>query len=88
MKNYVILRICNKADGTSAIPVSATETEVDAWKEFYRLCGQAVDSTHLTDTVLLLSKEGNKIQSRMFVHNPEPEPEPEPDPDPDPYGTE
>ena len=36
MKEFVVVRICNKADGTVACPVSSFENEVDANKEFYR----------------------------------------------------
>ena len=76
MKEFVVVRICNKADGTVAIPVSSFENEVDANKEFYRLCGLAVDSTHLTDAVSLLTKQGFELKHEFFTHDaPAPEPE-------------
>lgn len=68
MKNFVVVRIANKQDGTVAIPVSSFETEADAWKEFYRLCGQAVDSEHLLDSVSILTKEGFEMDHRAFPH--------------------
>ena len=68
MKNFVVIRIANKQDGTISIPVAAFETEAEAWKEFYRLCGQAVDSTHLLDSVSILTKEGFEMEHRSFEH--------------------
>lgn len=68
MKNFVVVRIANKQDGTVAIPVSAYDTEAEAWKEFYRLCGQAVDSTNLMDSVSILTKEGFEMDHRAFPH--------------------
>ena len=68
MKNYVVLRIANKQDGTVACPVASFETEAEAWKEFYRLCGQAVDSAHLMDSVAILNKEGFEIDHKCFEH--------------------
>lgn len=75
MKNYVVLRIANKADGTFNAPVQGFESESAAWKEFFRLCGAAVDSTHLVDSVVIMSKEGFELDHRVFLHGTEPEPE-------------
>ena len=74
MRNYLVLRFANKLDGTAVAPVSSYENKADAQKEFFRLCGQAVDSTHLTDAVMLMSKEGVVFESRCFEH-PAEEPE-------------
>ena len=68
MKNYLVIRFCNKLDGTVACPVATYEYEEAAWKEFYRLCGQAVDSTHITDTVMILTKGGTLLDSKCFEH--------------------
>ena len=76
MKEYVVVRICNKLDGTVAVPVSTHETEEAAQKEFFRQCGLAVDSTHLTDAVSLLTKQGFELKHEYFTH-PAPEPEQE-----------
>lgn len=70
MKEYAILRVCNKLDGTVACPVSTLDTETAAWKEYYRQLGLAVDSTHLTDAVMLLDKDGFLLDSRSFHHDP------------------
>lgn len=68
MKEYVVIRICNKQDGTVACPVSTFETEAEAQKEFFRQCGLAVDSTHLTDAVSLLTKQGFELKHEYFTH--------------------
>lgn len=77
MKNFVVIRIANKQDGTAACPVATFENEADAWKEFYRLCGQAVDSAHLMDSVAILTKQGFELDHKTFEHEPAREPEPE-----------
>lgn len=71
MKNFFVVRLANKQDGTVACPVSSHETEADAWKEFYRLCGQAVDSAHLVDSVAILTKEGFELDHKCFEHEAE-----------------
>ena len=70
MKEFFVVRLCNKQDGTVAAPVASFDTESEAWKEFYRLCGQAVDSTHLTDSVVLMTKGGFALDSKTFAHAP------------------
>lgn len=70
MKEYFVVRLCNKQDGTIACPVTACDTEAEALKAFFRLCGQAVDSEHLVDAVSLLNKEGFEIDHRCFEHAP------------------
>lgn len=70
MKEFVVLRIANKQDGTVACPVSTYEDEPSAWKEFYRLCGQAVDSPHLMDAVTILTKQGFELDHTVFEHEP------------------
>lgn len=78
MKEFVVLRIANKADGTTVAPVKTFETEVEAQKEFFRSCAAAVDSENITDAVSLISKEGFEIKHEYFEHEaPAPEPEPE-----------
>lgn len=69
MKEFVVLRIANKADGTTVAPVKTFETEVEAEKEFFRSCAAAVDSENVTDAVTLLSKQGFEIKHEYFVHD-------------------
>lgn len=78
MYNFFIVRITNRVDGTFGNSVKAYETEAEAMKEYFRQAGQAVDTTHLTDSVSLLTKEGFELKHEVFMHDaPEPTPEPE-----------
>lgn len=68
MYNYFVVRFTNRTDGTSGNSVKGYETEADAIKEFFRQAGQAVDTTHLTDSVSLLTKEGFEVRHEYFEH--------------------
>ena len=69
MFNYFIVRITNRTDGTAGKTVREYETESDALKEFFRQAGQAVDTTHLTDSVTMLTKEGFEVRHEVFLHD-------------------
>ena len=76
MYEYFVVRITNRTDGTAGKVVKEYETETEALKEFFRQAGQAVDTTHLTDSVTMLTKEGFEVRHEVFFHNaPTPEPE-------------
>ena len=76
MYNFFIVRITNRTDGTAGKTVKEYETEAEALKEFFRQAGQAVDTTHLTDSVTMLTKEGFELKHEVFLHEaPTPEPE-------------
>ena len=78
MYNFFIVRITNRLDGTAGKTVKEYENESDALKEFFRQAGQAVDTTHLTDSVTMLTKEGFELRHEVFLHDaPAPEPETE-----------
>ena len=79
MYNFMIVRITNRVDGTFGNSVKAYESEADALREFFREAGQAVDTTHLTDSVTMRNKEGFELKHEVFTHDaPVPEPtEPE-----------
>lgn len=68
MYNFFVVRFTNRIDGTTGNSVKAYETETDALKEFLRQAGQAVDTTHLTDSVSLLTKEGFEVRHEYFEH--------------------
>ena len=68
MYNFFVVRFTNRVDGTSGNSVKPYEKESDAIKEFFRQAGQAVDSTHLTDSVSLLTKEGFGVRHEYFEH--------------------
>lgn len=75
MYNYFIVRITNRLDGTAGKTVKEYENESDALKEFFRQAGQAVDTTHLTDSVTMLTKEGFELKHEVFLHDAPTEPE-------------
>lgn len=76
MYNFFIARITNRLDGTAGKTVKEYENESDALKEFFRQAGQAVDTTHLTDSVTMLTKEGFELKHEVFLHEaPQTEPE-------------
>ena len=74
MYNYFVVRFTNRQDGTFGSSVKAYEAEADALKEFFREAGQAVDTTHLTDSVTMLTKEGFELRHEVFMHDPVPVP--------------
>ena len=76
MYNFVIVRFTNRTDGSFGNVCNKFETEADALKDYFRECGKAVDSTHLTDSVTMMTKEGFELRHEVFFHEPEPE-EPE-----------
>lgn len=68
MYNFFIVRITNRTDGTAGKTVKEYVTEAEALKEFFRQAGQAVDTTHLTDSVTMLTKEGFELRHEVFIH--------------------
>ena len=76
MYEFFIVRVTNRTDGTFGNSVKGYKTEAEALKEFFREAGQAVDTTHLTDSVTMLTKEGFEVRHEVFLHDaPAPTPE-------------
>lgn len=76
MYNYAIVRFTNRVDGTFGNVIHPFESETDALKDYFRECGKAVDSTHLTDSVSMMTKEGFEMRHEYFEHEaPAPTPE-------------
>ena len=73
MYEFFIVRLTNRVDGTFGNVVHGFTAEAEALKDYFRECGKAVDSTHLTDSVSLLSKEGFEIKHETFLHEAQPE---------------
>ena len=73
MYEFFIVRFTNRVDGTFGSVVHGFTAEAEALKDYFRECGKAVDSTHLTDSVSLLSKEGFEIKHETFIHEAAPE---------------
>lgn len=75
MYEFVVFRFTNHTDGTTGNIVHPFTTEAEAIKDFFKEAGKAVDSTHLTDSVSLLTKEGFEVRHECFTHEaPIPEP--------------
>jgi len=69
MYEFFIVRVTNRVDGTFGNSVKGYNTEAEAIKEFFRQAGQAVDTTHLTDSVTMLTKEGFEVRHEVFLHD-------------------
>lgn len=72
MQNYVTMEICVVADtGRIAAPVNAFESVEDARVDFYGKCKNAVKSSYLTHTVLLMNASGSILEGpKCFRHEP------------------
>lgn len=75
MYNFFVVRITNRLDETFGSSVKAYKNESDALREFFRQVGQAVDTTHLTDSVTMLTEEGFELKHEVFLHEAPTEPE-------------
>lgn len=69
MYNFAVVRFTNRTDSTFGNIAHPFETEADALKDYFRECGKAVDSTHLTDSVSLMTKEGFELRHEVFLHD-------------------
>lgn len=69
MYEFFIVRFTNRTDGTFGNVVHGFANEAEALKDYFRECGKAVDSTHLTDSVSLLTKEGFELRHETFQHD-------------------
>lgn len=76
MTEFVVVRFTNRTDGSFGNLIHNFESEAEALKDYFREVGKAVDSTHLTDSVSLLTKEGFEVKHECFFHEPAPEEEP------------
>lgn len=72
MYEFVVFRFTNHTDGTTGNIVHPFMTEAEAIKDFFKEAGKAVDSTHLTDSVSLLTKEGFEVRHECFKHEAQP----------------
>lgn len=70
MKKYIVIRMCNRQDGSFVAPAESYEEETPARSTFYTRAGQAVASDNLTDTVILVTAEGFQLDKASFTHAP------------------
>lgn len=68
MTEFVVVRFTNRLDGTFGNIIHNFDNESEALKDYFREVGKAVDSTHLTDSVSLLTKEGFEVKHECFMH--------------------
>ena len=68
MYEFFVVRVTNRVDGTFGNSVKGYKSDSEALKEFFRQAGQAVDTTHLTDSVTMLTKEGFEVRHEVFLH--------------------
>ena len=68
MQNFIVLRISVQDNGRIAAPVNAYETEGDAWRQYFTLCSQAVNSAYPFDSVVIMTKEGFTLEKKTFEH--------------------
>ena len=68
MTEFVVVRFTNRLDGTFGNVVHNFDNETEALKDYFREAGKAVDSTHLTDSISLLTKEGFEVRHDCFFH--------------------
>lgn len=76
MYDFAIVRFTNRIDGTFGSIIHPFETESEALKDYFRECGKAVDSTHITDSVSMMTKEGFELKHEVFFHDDTPMGEP------------
>ena len=68
MQNFIVLRISVQENGRIAAPVNAYETEGDAWRQYFTLCSQAVNSSYTSDSVVIMTKDGFTLEKKTFEH--------------------
>ena len=80
MQNYIVLEITRNAQGNIGVYPSAKETEEAAWKKYYQVLQNAVDSQTPLHSAVIMGADGFVLERKSYVH-PIPEPEPEPEPE-------
>ena len=78
MQNYIVLEITRNVQGSIGVYPSAKETEEAAWKKYYQILTNAVDSQSPLHGAVIMGADGFVIERKTFMH-PIPEPEPEPE---------
>jgi len=88
MQKFIVLEITRNAQGNIGVYPSAKETEEAAWKKYFQVLANAVDSQSPLHSVVLMGADGFVIEQKSYTHaipvpTPEPEPEPEPEDEPE-----
>ena len=82
MQKFIVLEITRNAQGNIGVYPSAKETEEAAWKKYYQVCANAVDSQSPLHSAVIMGADGFVIERKSYTH-PIPEPEPQPEPEPE-----
>lgn len=74
MQNYIVLEITRNAQGNIAVYPSAKETESAAWKKYFQVLENAVDSQSPLHAGVIMGADGFVIEQKAYTHEPAPEP--------------
>lgn len=73
MKEFVVIRIANKPDGSVSVPANAFDTQAEADNQYLTYRQQANASNNPSDTVILMSNVGFILEKHTYEHE-QPEP--------------
>ena len=68
MKEFVVIRIANKLDGSVSVPANAFDTQAEADNQYLTYRQQANASNNPSDTVILMSNVGFIIEKHTYEH--------------------
>lgn len=68
MKEFVVIRIANKPDGSVSVPANAFDTQAEADNQYLTYRQQANASNNPSDTVILMSNVGFIIEKHTYEH--------------------
>ena len=68
MKEFVVVRIANKPDGSVSVPANAFDTQAEADNQYLTYRQQANASVNPSDTVILMSNVGFNKEKHTYEH--------------------
>lgn len=68
MKNFVVIRIANKPDGSVSVPANAFEIESEADNQYLTYRQQANASNNPSDTVIKMTNTGFILEKYTYEH--------------------
>ena len=68
MKEFVVIRIANKPDGTVSVPANAFDTEAEADAQYCEYRKQANASSNISDTVIIMTNTGFVLEKKTYTH--------------------
>ena len=74
MYNYFVCRFGTRKDGSVLNAIQGFENEADAWKLYWKVLAQAIDSDNLSDALTIMTKGGFQLDYKGFEHEPIVEP--------------